>query len=139
MRGLATRLIACRQGVSVVELALVLMLFLGFVFGIINFSLVAWTQASLYYAAQAAARCASAVPTICGSPPVRAQVENYALDQYYGQPLSGPNPFKYNDPSPGCGHTVTASYPYPLSIPFYGDYPLSLSANACFPAGGSTG
>jgi Flp pilus assembly protein TadG len=131
------RIGACRRGVSAVEMALILTLFLSMLFGIINLSLVMWTQGSLYFAAQAAARCASANPTICGAPANGALVEAYALDQYFGQSLAGANPFTYT--ATGCGHTVTASYSYPLSIPFYGEYPVSLSASACFPAGGSTG
>jgi Flp pilus assembly protein TadG len=131
------RLVACRRGVSAVEMALILPLFVGMLFGIINLSLVLWTQGSLYFAAQAAARCASANPTICGAPANGALVEAYALNQYLGQSLGSTNPFTYA--ATGCGHTVTANYAYPLSIPFYGDYPLSLSASACFPAGGSTG
>jgi hypothetical protein len=136
---LASRLVACRRGVSAVEIALVLPIFLGLLFGIINFSLVLWTQGSLYYAAQAAARCASANPTICGSPASPALVTTYALNQYFGQPLDGANPFAYSFLPSGCGHSVTASYTYPVSIPFYGDYAVPLSASACFPAGGSTG
>jgi Flp pilus assembly protein TadG len=136
LRGIA-QLGTCRRGVSAVEMALILTLFLGMLFGIINLSLVLWTQGSLYFAAQAAARCASANPTICGTPASGALVEAYAMNQYFGQSLGGTNPFTYA-PN-GCGHTVTASYSYPLSIRFYGDYPLSLSASACFPAGGSTG
>jgi Flp pilus assembly protein TadG len=137
MADITTRLAACRRGVSAVEMALVLPIFLGLLFGIINFSLVLWTQASLYYAVQAAARCASVNPTTCGSPANPALVTTYAMNQYSGQSLGGTNPFAYS--STGCGHTVTASYIYPLSIPFYGDYPLSLAATACFPAGGSSG
>ena len=132
-----TRLAACRRGVSAVEMALVLTLFLGLLFGVINFSLVLWTQASLYFAAQAAARCASVNSTICGAPASGALVEAYALNQYFGQSLGVANPFTYS--ATGCGHTVLARYDYPLSIPFYGDYSLALSATACFPAGGSTG
>jgi Flp pilus assembly protein TadG len=135
--GLVQRLSVCRRGISAVELALVLTLFLGLLFGVINLSLVLWTQASLYFAAQAAARCASANPTICGAPANGSLVEAYAMNQYFGQSVGGTNPFTYS--ASGCGHTVTANYSYPLSIPFYGDYPLSLSASACFPAGGSTG
>jgi Flp pilus assembly protein TadG len=135
--GTVARLAACRRGVSAVEMALTLTLFLGLLFGIINFSLVLWTQASLYFAAQAAARCASANPTLCGAPANGALVEAYAMSQYFGQSLGGANPFAYS--ATGCGHTVLARYDYPLSIPFYGDYSLQLSATACFPAGGSTG
>jgi hypothetical protein len=134
------RLAACRRGVSAIEMALVLTLFLGLLFGIINFSLVAWTQASLYYAVQAAARCASANPTICGKPADAGLVKAYALSQYYGQPLGDAQPFSYDPPSASnCGHTVNALYPYRLSIPFFSEKDLNLSASACFPAGGSTG
>ena len=135
--GITSRLVACRRGVSAVEMALMLTLFLGLLFGIINFSLVLWTQASLYFAAQAAARCASVNVTNCGT---KGATETYAMNQYFGQSLGEANPFTYTlVPAPGCGHQVAASYDYPLSIPFYGDYRLLLSANACFPAGGSTG
>jgi hypothetical protein len=140
MIGLATRLTASRQGVSAVEMALTLTLFLGFVFGVINFSLVAWTQASLYYAVQAAARCASANPTVCGPPGVPDKVETYALSQYFGQPLGDAQPFSYVPPTAtNCGHLVKALYVYRLSIPFFSEHDLNLSASACFPAGGSTG
>jgi hypothetical protein len=46
-------------------------------------------------------------------------------------------PFRYQRET--CGHRVTASYRYPLTIPFYESPELDLSASACFPAGGSTG
>ena len=89
---MARRLGACRRGVSAVEMALVLTLFLGFLFGVINLSLVLWTQASLYFAAQAAARCASASPTVCGAPASSALVEAYALNQYMANPWEAPTP-----------------------------------------------
>ena len=121
-------LLACRRGVSAVETALVLPIFLGLLFGIINFGLVMWTQASLHFAVEAAARCASVNAATCGS---ASAVQTYALNQYLGQPLGGTNPFSYA--ATGCGHTVSASYTYSLSIPFYGHYSLPLSATACFP------
>jgi Flp pilus assembly protein TadG len=139
MVALAARLAACRRGISAVELALILPLFCLIIFGILNFSLVLWTQASLYFAAQAAARCASASPTVCGKPANAQLVENYAISQYYGQPLGDVQPFSYVPPSgTNCGHTVNALYPYRLSMPFF-EKDLNLSASACFPAGGSTG
>jgi hypothetical protein len=91
----------------------------------------------LYFAAQAAARCASASPTICGSPANAQLVENFAMSKYFGQSLGDARPFHYQLDT--CGHRVTATYPYPLAIPFYEPRPLDLSASACFPAGGSTG
>ncbi len=123
-----TGLAACRNGASAIETALVLTIFLGLLFGIVSFSLVLWTQASLHFAVQAAARCASVNATTCGS---GSATQTYALSKYYGQGLGGINPFTYT--ATACGHTVTADYTYKLSIPFYGNYPLSLSATACFP------
>ena len=115
------------SGTSAVEMALVFPIFLGFLFGIINIALALWTQGSLYYAAEAAARCASVNATTCGS---AAAIQTYALNQYLGQPLAT-NPFSYS--ASGCGHTVSASYTYSLSIPLFLTLSLPLSATACYP------
>lgn len=125
-------IITCDAGVSAVELAIVLGAFLAFLFGIIKFSLVLWTQSGLYYAAEQAARCASVDSADCGAPSATSsKVTAYALSHYYGQPLGGTNPFSYS--ATGCGHTVTAAYTYSLTIPFGGTYSIPLSAAACFP------
>ena len=121
-------LLACESGQSTVELAFVLTAFLGLLFGIINIGLALWTQGSLYYAVEAAARCASVSATTCGS---ASATQTYALNQYFGQSLGGTNPFTYS--ATGCGHTVTASYTYSLSIPLFPTYSLPLSATACYP------
>ncbi len=129
-------LLGCERGVSAVEFALVGTIFLGLLIGIIKFGLVLWTQSSLHFAVEAAARCTSVNTATCGSqslPPGQKKklVEAYALNQYFGQPLSQDQVFQYT--ATGCGHTVTANYTYPLSLPFYGTYSLPLSATACFP------
>ncbi len=123
-------LLACERGVSAVEFALVGTIFLGLLIGIIKFGLVLWTQSSLHFAVEAAARCYS-VSTTCNSGPA---TEDYARSQYFGQPLNNDKVFQAsaNGP-PGCTHVVTANYTYPLSLPFYGTYSLPLSATACFP------
>ncbi len=118
---------ACERGAQAVEMALVAPFFFAFLYGIVVFGLVLWTQASLHFAVEAAARCASVNSTTCGS---TNAIETYALNRYYGAPL-GSNPFTYS--ATGCGHTVTAIYNYSLSIPFYGNQTLPLSAAACFP------
>jgi Flp pilus assembly protein TadG len=110
-----------------VETAIVLAAFLTFIFGIIKFSLVLWTQSGLYYAAEQAARCASVNSTSCGTV---SNITSYAFSHYYGQPMSA-NPFSYS--ATGCGHTVTASYTYPMTLPFAGTYSIPLTAAACFP------
>lgn len=118
----------CRRGVSAVETALVLTLFFGLLFGVVNLGMVMWTQASLHFAVKAVARCASVDTATC---PSASTVQSYALNAYLGRPLGDANPFSYS--ATGCGHTVSASYTYLLSIPFYGSYSLPLSATACFP------
>jgi Flp pilus assembly protein TadG len=124
----ATRsLLACDRGASTVELAIIATALLGLIFGIINIGMVLWTQGSLYYAVQAAARCAAVNSTTCGS---ATAIQTYALNQYSGQSL-GTNPFTYS--ATGCGHTVTASYTYSLSIPLFPTYSLPLSATSCYP------
>jgi Flp pilus assembly protein TadG len=118
---------ACRRGVSAVETALILTIFLALLFGIVSFSLVLWTQASLHYAVQAAARCASVNQASCGT---QSGVETYAMSKYYGRNLGGTT---FNYSPTGCGHTVRVDYTYNMDIPFYGAYPVPLSATACFP------
>ena len=125
------RLGRCRTGISAVELALVLPLFFAVLLGIINVSLVLWTQASLYFAVQAAARCAAVNPTTCGSD---SATQAYAASQYYGQVVDGISPPFGPPVQQDCGRRVSVSYNYPLFIPFYEASPLILSATACFPA-----
>ena len=97
-------------------------------FGIINVAMVLWTQGSLHYAAEKAARCAAVASTSCSTTTL---IQTYALNQYYGLSLGGTNPFVYA--ATGCGNTVTASYTYSLAIPLIGTYSLPLSAAACSP------
>ena len=121
-------LVCDQSGASVVEFALSFSAFLMLVFGLINIARVLWIVASLHFAAESAARCASANTTTCNS---ATAIQSYALTRYYGESLGGTNPFTYS--ATGCGNTVTASYTYSLVIPLAGTYSLPLSAAACFP------
>jgi Flp pilus assembly protein TadG len=127
----ATRLLACERGSSAVELGIILSAFLSMLFGIINVSMMLWTLASLHYAAETAARCASVGSASCTN---ASTIEAYALSQYFGLSLGGTNPFTYS--ATGCGspgNTVTASYTYSLVIPLIHTYSVPLSATACAP------
>ncbi len=121
-------LLQCQSGAALVEQAIVMTALLGLIFGIINFGMVLWVQASLYFAAESAARCASVDAVTCGS---ATAIQTYASQQYFGQSVGAINPFTYS--ASGCGHTVTASYTYALAIPLFGTYSLPLTATACFP------
>ena len=118
----------CESGASAVEFGLSLTVFLGLVFGVINIARVLWIVGSLHFAAESAARCASANTTTCNS---ASATQSYALNQYHGESLGGTNPFTYS--ATGCGNTVSASYTYSLTIPLFGTYALPLSVTACFP------
>ena len=122
------RIFACERGATAVELGIILTVFLSMLLGIINIAMVLWTQGSLHYAAEKAARCAAVASTSCSTTTL---IQTYALDQYYGLSLGGTNPFTYS--ATGCGNTVTASYTYSLAIPLVGTYSLPLSATACSP------
>jgi Flp pilus assembly protein TadG len=124
----AVRLLACESGSSAVELGIILSVFLSMLLGIINVSMILWTMASLHYAAENAARCASVGSSSCTSV---STIQAYALSQYFGLSLGGTNPFVYS--ATGCGNTVTASYTYSLVIPLIYTYSVPLSATACSP------
>jgi len=121
-------LIACDRGATAVEFGLSLTAFLGLIFGVINIARVLWVLGSLHFAAETAARCASANTTTCNS---ASAIQTYALNQYHGESLGGTNPFTYS--ATGCGNTVSASYTYSLTNPLFGTYSIPLSARACFP------
>jgi Flp pilus assembly protein TadG len=121
-------LVSCESGASAIELGLCLTVFLGLILGVVNIARVLWVVGSLHFAAESAARCASANTTTCGS---ASAIQSYALNQYHGESLGSTNPFTYS--ATGCGNTVSASYTYSLSIPFFGTYSLPLAATACFP------
>jgi Flp pilus assembly protein TadG len=121
------RLLACERGASAVEMAIILSVFMSMLFGIINVALMLWTLDNLHYAAEKAARCAAIGSSSCTDPAA------YALANYHGIPLGGTNPFSYNSPGAGCGHTVSASYNYSLVIPLIRTYTVPLSATACSP------
>jgi Flp pilus assembly pilin Flp len=80
------RIFACESGATAVELGIILTVFLSMLFGIINIAMALWTQGSLHYAAEKAARCAAVASTSCSTTTL---IQTYALDQYYGLSLGG--------------------------------------------------
>lgn len=126
-------LAACRRGASAVETALVLTIFLGVLFVIVNVSMVLWTRVSLNFAVQAAARCASVSSPYCLT---KSAIEAYALDRYKGTAL-GQSRFNYSDAGAesGCRHNVAIDHTYTMTMPFHprGAIEIPLAATACFP------
>ena len=74
-----------RGGATAVEMAFLLPVFFLFVFGIIEFARVVWTQTALQFASEAAARCAVVSPSSCTAPGGSSiDVPAYAASQTMG-------------------------------------------------------
>src|SRR5437879_2613704 len=89
---LLRRLLKARNGVETIEFALAAIPLLTFLFGVVEFARLYWTQSELQYAAEAAARCATLVklsspnPATCGGSAVtdNAGVQSFAANQLLG-------------------------------------------------------
>jgi Flp pilus assembly protein TadG len=93
-----------------------------------------WTYATLHRAVEAAARCAAVNPTSCGTPTV---IANRAASEAWGLGIA---PSAFTSQTLGCGAQVSASYNFPLLIPWIGgDQPqnqpssIALTVSACYP------
>jgi Flp pilus assembly protein TadG len=120
------------RGTAAVEFALVLPILLLCVLGLIEFARAIWTQATLDYAVQAAARCAAVDTVTCGTV---ANVQNYAAGRAPGLSFVDPgSTFAVMwPPQSPCGALVTASLPFDFLVPALLPYSATLSARACFP------
>lgn len=123
----SVREICCERGAAALEFAIILPLLLLCVLGLIEFSRAIWTQATLDYAVQAAARCAAVDALTCGTV---AQVQQYATTKTPGLSLPA-SVFAVTTPS--CGVQVTASLMFDFLLPDLLPYSQPLSATACFP------
>ena len=63
LRRLCARVAACRLGSVAIEFAVLLPVFLALIYGLFEFARVAWTQTTLEYAVEEAARFAMVNPT----------------------------------------------------------------------------
>jgi Flp pilus assembly protein TadG len=96
------RLARCRSGTAAVETALLLPLLLLLILGAMEFGRMAWAKATLTYAVQEAARCASVQPTVCGS---AAQIQAFAVQR--AAPLIVPAS-AFTVATQACGSMVSA-------------------------------
>ncbi|MGY4420636.1 Flp pilus assembly protein TadG [Bradyrhizobium sp. JR6.1] len=115
------------RATTALEFALTAPVFLLFIFGIIEFGLLLWTQLGLQHGTELAARCATVNSTLC---PGSSAITSYAAQQAFGLNLPSQT-FTYS--TPACGNQVTASYtfqfPQVLNLPSQ-----TLTAQACFPS-----
>ena len=114
------------RGASALEFALTAPAFFLFIFGIIEFGLMFWTQLGLQHGAELAARCATVNPTLC---PSSTAITSYAAQKAYGLNLPTQT---FTHAASACGNQVSASYafhfPQVLNLS-----PITLTAQACFP------
>lgn len=116
------------RGLSAAEFTMVLPVLLLFVFGFMHLCLMMYTVTRLHWSAQDAARCAS-IRTECKTAGVTssALVEAWALDHYGG--FTQPD---YQYSFEACGHKVTGTANYAVTLPFY-SHTFALNSAACFP------
>jgi hypothetical protein len=91
-----------------------------------------WTYTTLQRSVQAAARCASVNPTVCGS---SSQITGVAVTEAWG--LGGVSASIFTAQTETCGHRVTANYDFPILIPWVvgegGENAMTLTLSACYP------
>jgi Flp pilus assembly protein TadG len=114
------------SGASAVEFGLTAPVFFLFVFGIVEFGLLLWTQVGMQRGAELAARCATVNSTLCGT---SNAIQSYAAQQAFG--LNLPNT-AFTATTAACGNQVNGSYSFQFPS-FLNLSPVTLSAKACFP------
>lgn len=113
------------RGATAVEFALVAPAAVMLLVGIMSLSLLLFSVGNMHFAVEAAARCASAIPSVCSSPEA---VVAYANSRYSGALITPV--FTYS--SAACGNQVSASITYTLDVGMF-QQSVPLSATSCFP------
>ncbi len=134
MRVIRRGAFGCRareRGAAAVEFAIVFPLLVLFTLGLIGFGRLIWTQATLDYAVQAAARCYALGHGIAlATCQTAAQAQQYATVKAPGLSLAIS---VFTVTMQPCGAQVTASLPFRFLVPALLPYSQTLHANACFP------
>jgi Flp pilus assembly protein TadG len=128
--GIRARLAALAKacdGATAVETAIVLPVFLLFLFAIIEAGLLFWTQSTLQFAVEAAARCAVVNTTQCGS---TSAIQGYAAAQATGMTISSTS---FNVSQPSCGNQVSINYPFVFIVTEIFSGTITLHAKSCHP------
>jgi Flp pilus assembly protein TadG len=117
---------AC-DGTTAVETAIVLPAFLLLLLCLVESGILFWTQSSLQFAVEAAARCAAVNTTSCGT---TSSIQSYAAAQAVGITVSSSS-FSVSQPS--CGQQVSISYPFSFVDPNLFPWSITLKAQSCHP------
>ena len=112
-----------RSGATALEYAIILPVLLLFFLGIIDTGRLLWTYATIYRAAEAAARCAAVNTAACGT---ASQIQSDAVTEAWGLNLPAST---FTVSTPSCGIQVSAAYSFKFFTP--GFSPSTLTASAC--------
>lgn len=120
-----------RRGAAAVEFALLAPPFMVMLAGTIMAGMMLFTNSSLHFAVEAAARCASVRTTVCTN---AATTRAFAASSYFG--ASAAPTFTCTGRTCGgtsaCGNRVTGTVSFTLDTGF-ARYVTPLRADACFP------
>ena len=128
-RTLLARLWCAGEGVTAVETALLLPVFLLFLLGICEFGRMLWTQSALQYAAEAAARCA--VVSSAGTCNSTSATQTYAAGKVIGMTIPS-STFTVTGSCSGT-ITVTASYDFDFIVPQLFPWEPTMTAKSAYP------
>jgi Flp pilus assembly protein TadG len=127
IRGRLAALAKACDGTTAVETAIVLPVFLLFIFAVVEAGLLFWTQSTLQFAVEAAARCAVVNTTQCGS---TSAIQSYAAGQATGMTITST---RFNVSQPSCGHQVSINYPFSFIVTELFSGTITLNATSCHP------
>src|SRR5579859_5633280 len=107
------------SGATAVEFGILAPAFIAILLGVVYLGMLMFTQASLHYAVEESARCASVKTTVCTD---AASTQTYAQNHYYGPNISP----TFTASSGACGNSVTGSATFVLNVGIYqASIPLS--------------
>jgi Flp pilus assembly protein TadG len=113
------------DGAAALEFALVIPAFILLIVGSLFTANLVFTVASMHFAAEDAARCASIQTTVCTD---SSSIVSFANTHYAGPHVS-PS-FVYS--TSGCGHTVTGTVNYAMNLGQRTIH-VPVTVNACYP------
>lgn len=113
-----------KRGTSAIEFAFVGPVFLMLVVGMMYGCLMLFSMASLHYAVEEGARCASVKATVC--------TDSTSILSYTQAAYNGPDTPTFSSTTPACGHAVTGSTNFAFNLGV-ASWTVPLSATACFP------
>lgn len=127
MTAIGSRLLASRAGSIATEFALVAPFLLLSLLGVEEFGRLIWTQVTLHYAVEQAARCGAVDSTTCSS---STQIQSFAASQAPGLGLA---PAQFTVSTPSCGEEVSASFPFAFVVPNLLPFSVTVGAQSCYP------